>query len=241
MSTSEAKLMVTLQLRNLVPALASCSDEDILSTKTLEITGARGGLNIGMLQGLVSLTLIEPFEVDESIGKLKGLERLDIRSSQQPLSLPIEMGRLTSLKSWTLYCKRVGEISPEVFSMESLKTLYLDCMEIERLSLREVPAGCDLCIRNHTARLNFAGKFFPTLGKDMILARPDHRHATVKFKAALVHRYYTKIDNKIYGVAKSAILVTKAIWRANERLYAPGGIGFRLEKRKWSQISSTES
>lgn len=231
--------MVAQQLRELVPALALCSDEDILSTKYLQITGARGGLNIGLLQELVCLTLTEPFVVDESIGELKGLKILRITSSQQSLSLPEELGKLTSLESLSLYCKHVGEISPAAYSMESLKSLYLDCMEIERLSLREVPVGCDIYIHNHTARWNFGQKFFPTLGLDMILMRPDIPGATVKIKAADVHKYYAKIDNRIYGIAKCAVLVTKAVSRANERLYTPGGRGFQLEKRKWSQISSS--
>lgn len=240
-SKGKTRSMVAQQIRNLVPALELRSDDEIFSATTMEVTGASGDLNFGELQSLVCLTLIDPLEVDKSIGHLSRLTNLKINSADRPVSLPEEMAGLTSLKSLTLYCKNVGSISPAVFSMKSLETLNLDCMEIERVSLREIRADCDVFIRNHTARMKFAEKFFPRLGKCVTIALPDQRHATMKFNGSMLLKYYAKIRRAIFGIAKSATLVNKAAYRASERLYTPGASGFESEKRKWSQINSLEN
>ncbi len=233
--------MVAQQFRNLVPTLQLRSDDEIFAATSMEIAGACGDLNFGELHSLVSLKLIDPVEVDKSIGDLSKLTKLDIISTNRTFSLPEEMEGLISLKSFTLKCKNVGKISAAVFSMRALETLNLDCMGIDDVSLSEIRADCDVFIRDRTARMKFAEKFFPTLGLSVAIVMPDREHATTKFKGSLLLKYYAKIERVILGVAKLATLVNKATWRASERLYTLGASGFQSEKRKWSQIVSLEN
>ena len=223
--TSSIDTATAQMFRDAVPALRLCSDDKIFMIESIEISEAGDDLSLGALPNLVSLILVDPFVVHKSIAGLDKLERLEIRSSGGLISLPAEIGRLTSLRELWISCDALKYIPTKALSLDSLDQLHF-CnygRDIKHLLLRRLPSGCGIYFYWLTARVRFGEMFFPRWGKKMFVVRPDEPHAQVKVVRKKLDGYYQKVDATILGAAKGRVLIARSMWRARERMYRPGG------------------
>jgi Leucine-rich repeat (LRR) protein len=88
--------------------------------------------------------------LDPSIGTLRELEELDLRSNQQMASLPTEIGLLSSLRRLDLYRNRLKTLPSQIGDLRNLTFLDLrhNLLTVEllpsELGIPFVPSICHL-------------------------------------------------------------------------------------------------